>query len=63
MGGAGKIEVHQETPKDGQPWWLSGLVLLSAQGLILEIQDQVLCQAPCMEPPSASASLSLCVSY
>ena len=50
----------------GQPRWLKGLVLPSAQGVILETQDQVLRQAPCMEPasPSAcvSASLSLCVS-
>ena len=40
--------------------------LPSAQGVILESQDRVLHQAPCMEPasPSAcvSASLSMCVS-
>ena len=50
----------------GQPGWLSGLVSPSAQGMILETQDQVPRRAPCMEPasPSArvSASLSLCFS-
>ena len=48
----------------GQPWWLSGLAPLSAQGLILETRDRVPRQAPCMEPAcvSASLSLSLCVS-
>ena len=37
--------------------------LLSAQGVILESQDQVLHWAPCMEPasPSAYDSASLCV--
>ena len=48
----------------GQPGWLSGLV--PAQGVILETQDRVPCQAPCTEPasPSAcvSASLSVCLS-
>ena len=58
----------------GQPRWLSGLAPPSAQGLILEAQDQVLNWAPCVEPASPSAcvsaslsvslslSLSLCVS-
>ena len=50
----------------GQPGWLSSLTSPWAQGVILETQDQVLHQAPCMEPasPSAyvSASLSLSVS-
>ena len=50
----------------GQPGWLSGLVLPSAQALILETWDQVPRLAPCTEPasPSAcvSASLSLCFS-
>ena len=54
-----------EKKKLGQPWWLSGLVLPSAQGVILEARDRVPRQAPCMEPasPSAcvSASLSFCV--
>ena len=52
--------------KHGQPGWLSGLVLPSAQGVILETWDRVPRQALCMEPasPSAcvSASLSLSVS-
>ena len=42
----------------GQPGWLSGLVPPSAQGVILETEDRVPCQAPCTEP----ASLSSCVS-
>ena len=50
----------------GQPGWLSGLALPSAQGVILETLDRVPCQALCVEPasPSAciSASLSLSVS-
>ena len=48
----------------GQPRWLSGLVLPSAQGVILETQDRVPRQAPGMEPasPSACVSASLCVS-
>ena len=50
----------------GQPGWLSGLAPPSVQGVILESQDRVLNQAPCMEPasPSAfvSASLSLSLS-
>ena len=41
--------------------------LPSAQGMILEIQDQVPCQAPCMEPATLSLCLclwlSLCVSH
>ena len=49
----------------GQPQWLSGLVLPSAQGLILKTRDRVPRQAPCVEPvsPSAcvSASLFLCL--
>ena len=52
--------------RPGQPGWLSGLALPSAQGVILESWHRVPRQAPCMEPasPSAwvSASLSLCVS-
>ena len=42
----------------GQPGWLSGLVQPSAQGLILETQDQVPHRAPCMEPASPSACVS-----
>ena len=41
--------------------------LPSAQGVILEFQDRVPHQVPCMEPASlsayVSASLSLCVSH
>ena len=52
--------------KVGQPGWLSGLTLPSAQGVILGAQDQVPCRAPCMEPASLSvcvcASLNLCLS-
>ena len=51
----------------GQPRWLSGLAPPSAPGVILETQDQVPRQAPCMEPasPSAcvSASLSFCIPH
>ena len=39
----------------GQPWWLSGLGLPSAQGVILESRDRVPRRAPCMEPASPSA--------
>ena len=50
----------------GQPGWLSGLVLPSAQRVILETWDRVPRRAPCMEPASPSAcvssSLSLSVS-
>ena len=42
----------------GQLWWLSGLALPSAQGMILETLDQVSHQAPCMEPASPSACVS-----
>ena len=56
-----------KTWRPGQPGWLSGLVLPSAQGVILETRDRVPHRAPCMEPasPSAcvSASLSLYVSH
>ena len=52
--------------KFGQPGWLSGLVLPSAQGLILQTRDRVPCQAPCVEPAfpllvSLPLSLSLCL--
>ena len=42
----------------GQPKWLSGLALPSAQGLILETRDRFPRQAPCMEPASPSACVS-----
>ena len=42
----------------GQPLWLSSLAPTSAQGVILETQDGVLCQVPCMEPASPSACVS-----
>ena len=45
------MEVPQKV-KIGQPGWLSGLAPPSAQGVILETQDQVPRQAPCMEPAS-----------
>ena len=49
--------------KMGQPEWLSGLALPSAQGVILETRDQVPRRAPYREPasPSACVSASLCV--
>ena len=51
----------------GIPGWLSGLSPPSAQGVILETQDRVPRQAPCMEPASPSASvsanLSVCLSW
>ena len=45
----------------GQPGWLSGLALPSAQGRILETRNGVPHRALCTEPayPSASASLSV----
>ena len=46
----------------GQPGWLSGLALPSAQGLILETRDLVPRHAHSMEPASPSASPSACVS-
>ena len=46
----------------GQPGWLSGLALPSAQGVILETWDRVSHQAPCMEPASPSACVSASLS-
>ena len=48
----------------GQPQWRSGLASPAARGVILETWDGVPCQAPCVEPASLSAcvSVSLCVS-
>ena len=46
----------------GQPWWRSGLVPPSAQGVILETRDQVPRRAPCMEPASPSACVSASLS-
>ena len=43
---------------EGQPWWLSGLALPLARGLILETQDRAPCQASCIEPASPSACVS-----
>ena len=62
-----KEQVSQEylasESKDvGQPGWLSGLAPPSAQGGILKTPDRVPRRAPCMEPASLSASLSLCLS-
>ena len=47
----------------GHPRWLSGLAPPSAQGVILETQDRVPHQAPCLEPasPSACVCASVCV--
>ena len=45
----------------GQPRWRSGLAPPAAQGVILETRNRVLRRAPCVEPASPSASLSLCV--
>ena len=47
----------------GQSRWLSGLALPSAHGMILESQDRVPCQAPCMEPASPSACVSAFHAY
>ena len=49
--------------KIGQPRWLSSLVPPSAQGVILETQDQVPRWVPCMEPASPSASACVSVSF
>ena len=46
----------------GQPWWLSGLAPLSAQGRILETRDRVPRRAPCMEPASPSACVAASLS-
>ena len=46
----------------GQPGWFSSLVLPSAQGMILETWDQGPRQAPCMEPASPSACVSVSLS-
>ena len=42
----------------GQPGWLSGLALPSAQGVILETWDRVPHQASCMKPASPTACVS-----
>ena len=49
----------------GQPGGLSGLALPWVRGLVLETSNGVPCQAPCTEPasPSACVSVSLCVSH
>ena len=43
----------------GHPRWLSGLAPPSVQGVILEMWSQVPSWAPCMEPASPSACVSL----
>ena len=45
----------------GQPQWPSGLALPSAQGVILETQDRVPRQAPCMGAWGLLLSLPLCL--
>ena len=57
-----------EKPKTGQPRWLGGLALPSAQGVILETRDWVPRWVPCAEPASPSACVSaslspLCLSW
>ena len=60
------IQIYLKFCFKGQPRGLSGLAPPSAQGVILGTRDQVLHQAPRMEPasPSAcvSAPLSVCLS-
>ena len=56
--GTGRLE----NAGTGQPRWLSGLVPLSAQGVILETWDRVPGLAPCMEPASPSACVSASLS-
>ena len=53
---------HIRNMEWGQPRWFSDLAPPSAQGLILETQDQVPCRAPCMEPASPSACVSASLS-
>ena len=48
--------------EDGQPGWLSSLAPPSAQGLVLETRDRVPRRAPCMEPVSPSACVSVYLS-
>ena len=45
----------------GQPWWLSGLALPIAQGLILETQDQIPRPAP-LHGACFSLCFSICLS-
>ena len=58
----GTLEAKVEYKRHGQPWWLSGLGMPSAQGLILETRDPVPCLAPSIEPASPSACGSVSVS-
>ena len=58
-----KISEQSELKYPGQPGWLSSLAPPLAQGLILGTQDQVLHQAPCMEPASLPVSLPLSLSH
>ena len=46
----------------GQSRWRSGLALPAAWGVILETQDRVPRQVPCMEPASPSACVSASLS-
>ena len=57
------VDLHMKN-KTGQPGWLSGLALPSAQAVILGTWDRVPCRAFCMEPisPSACVSASLSLS-
>ena len=59
-----KNKTKQNTKLEGreQPGWPSGLALPSAQGVILETRDQVPRWAPCMEPASPSACVSVSLS-
>ena len=56
------IVCHVKELELGQPWWLRGLAMPSAQGLILETLNQVPCQALFMEPASPSACVSASLS-
>ena len=56
------FSVSNKKGKVGQPQWLSGLALPSAQGVILETLDRDSCRAPCMGPASPSACVSASLS-
>ena len=47
---------------EGSPGGSAGLGSPSAQGMILETQDQIPCRASCMEPASPSAWVSAILS-
>ena len=46
----------------GQPQWRSGLVPPTVRGVILETRDRVPREAPCIEPASPSACVSVSLS-